>query len=147
LGMVYSFRGSVHYHHGGKHGIMQARHSTRGAKSSVSWTLKASRNWLSSTGTQQQSLLHTGQSLNIGNFKAHPHSDILPQTRPHLIVPLPMCQAFKHLSLWGCWGRRRESWREGNKQNMRNCSKELKHRKIEIHSLRWLKTHKESLIL
>jgi hypothetical protein len=24
LGLAYSFRGSVHYHHGGKHGIMQA---------------------------------------------------------------------------------------------------------------------------
>ena len=24
LGLTYSFRGSVHYHHGGKHGGMQA---------------------------------------------------------------------------------------------------------------------------
>jgi hypothetical protein len=24
LGLAYSFRGSVHYHHGGKHGSMQA---------------------------------------------------------------------------------------------------------------------------
>jgi hypothetical protein len=40
---------------------------------------------------------YTGHSLSIGDLKAHPHSDTLPPTRPHL----PMGQAFKHLNLWG----------------------------------------------
>jgi hypothetical protein len=45
---------------------------------------------------------HSGQSLSIGDLKAHPHSSTLPITRPHLlIVPLSMGQAFKHMSLWG----------------------------------------------
>ena len=45
-----------------------------------------------STGSQEECLIHTRQSLSMGgDFKAHPHSDALPLTRPHfLIVPLPM---------------------------------------------------------
>ena len=47
-------------------------------------------------------MCHTGSSLSIGDLKAYPHNDTLPPTRPHLlIVPLPMGQAFKHMSLWG----------------------------------------------
>ena len=50
---------------------------------------------------QKETVCHAGQCLNIGDLKAHPHSDTLPLTRPHLpILPLPMSQAFKHLSLW-----------------------------------------------
>ena len=45
---------------------------------------------------------HTG--LSIGDLRVHPHSDMLPPTRPYirthlLIVPLPMGQAFRHVSL------------------------------------------------
>jgi hypothetical protein len=44
---------------------------------------------------------YTGQSLNIRNLKAHPHSDTLPPTRPHLLImSLPVGQAFKHISLF-----------------------------------------------
>ena len=28
---------------------------------------------------------HTDKSLSLGDLKAHPHSDILPPTRPHLL--------------------------------------------------------------
>jgi len=43
---------------------------------------------------------HTGQNLSIGYLNAHPYSDTLPPTRPHLlIVALPMRQAFRHMSL------------------------------------------------
>ena len=35
-------------------------------------------------------------------MKAHSHSDMLPPTRPYLLImPLPMGWAFKHVSLWG----------------------------------------------
>jgi hypothetical protein len=40
--------------------------------------------------------------LSLLDLKTHFHSDILPPTRPHhLIVPLPIDQAFKCTSLWG----------------------------------------------
>ena len=45
--------------------------------------------------------VHTGYILSIGDLKVHPHNDTLPPTKTHLlIVPLPMGQAFKHMSLW-----------------------------------------------
>ena len=44
---------------------------------------------------------HTGLSSNMGTLKAHTHGDTLPPTRPQfLILPLPISQAFKHISLW-----------------------------------------------
>jgi hypothetical protein len=44
--------------------------------------LKAARKRLS---------FHTGQSMSMGNLKAHSHSDTLPPTRPCLlIVPQPV---------------------------------------------------------
>ena len=49
---------------------------------------------------QKETVYHIGSSLSIGDLKAHPHSDTLHPTRPYLlIVPLPMGQAFKHMSL------------------------------------------------
>ena len=72
------FQSSVHYHHGGKLGSVQADVVQKGI------------------------VCYTGHSLSIGDSKACPHSDTLPPTRPHLlIVPLPKGQAFKHMSLWG----------------------------------------------
>ena len=32
-----------------------------------------------------ETVYHTGCSLSLGGLKAHPHSDILPLTRPHLL--------------------------------------------------------------
>ena len=40
---------------------------------------------------QEETILHTGQSLSIVDFKDYLQSDILPPTMLHLlIVPLPM---------------------------------------------------------
>jgi len=45
---------------------------------------------------------YTGQSLSIETSKTAPIVTHFLPTRPHLlIVPLPMGQAFKHMSLWG----------------------------------------------
>ena len=50
----------------------------------------------------EETVSHTGYRLNIGELKSHPHSDTLPVTRSQLlIVPLPVEQPFKHLSLRG----------------------------------------------
>ena len=52
--------------------------------------LKATKRRLSSTGGQEEALIHTGQSLSIGgDLKTHPHSDTLPSTRPHLFPTRP----------------------------------------------------------
>ena len=49
---------------------------------------------------QKETVCHTGTSLSIYDLKDHPHNGTLPPTRPHpLIVPLPMDQTFKHMSL------------------------------------------------
>ena len=90
LGLAYSFRGLVHYHHGRKHGSIQADMVLEEPRI-LHLDPKAPRRRLS---------FHTGQSLNIESLKAHSHSDTLPPTRPHLpVVPLPVGQALKHESM------------------------------------------------
>jgi hypothetical protein len=62
-----------------------------------------------SEGSQEEGLDPHWAELEHRNLKAHPHSDTLPPTRPHLlptrpyflIVSLTMGQAFKHMVLWG----------------------------------------------
>ena len=45
--------------------------------------------------------LHTSENLSMGDHKALPNSDTLPPTRLYLpIMPFPMEQAFKHMSVW-----------------------------------------------
>jgi hypothetical protein len=46
---------------------------------------KAAIRRLYSAGSQKGLKYHAGQSLSIRDLKAHPHSDILPPTRPHLL--------------------------------------------------------------
>ena len=85
LELAYSFRGLVHYHHGGKHGNTQANMGLEMEQSSPS-LLESS---------QEETLIHSGRSLTIGALKAGLFSDILLPIRPHLlVVPLPM-------NLWG----------------------------------------------
>ena len=49
---------------------------------------------------QKETVYHTRCSLNIGDIKTHPHSDILPPIRPHLLIAaLPMG---KHLNTCVC---------------------------------------------
>jgi hypothetical protein len=51
---------------------------------------------------QQGPIYHIACNLTIWDLRAHPHSNTVPPTRSHLlIVPLPMGQAFTHMSLWG----------------------------------------------
>ena len=87
-GLAYSFRSLVHYHHGGKHGSIQA--------DMVQLELRVLH-------LELQTQLRDYVTLSIksrGDRKAHHHSDALPPARPHLIiVPLSMSSAFKYRSL------------------------------------------------
>ena len=65
LGLASSFRGSVYYHHGGKHGSMQAGLVP---EKFYFFILQAAR-----------------RSLSIGGFKTYLLSDTLLSTRPHLL--------------------------------------------------------------
>ena len=58
MGLAYSFRGSVHYHHGGKHGIMQADMVLEESRV-IYLDLKAARRSLSSAGNQEEGLSYT----------------------------------------------------------------------------------------
>jgi hypothetical protein len=89
--MAYRFRGSVCYHHGGKQGSTPADIMLE-ELTVLHLDLKAAKRRLS----------YIRQSLSTRRpLEAHPHSDILPPTRPHLLVgPLPRGQAFKYRSLW-----------------------------------------------
>jgi hypothetical protein len=86
LGLAYRFRGSVHYHHGGKHGCVQAGLELEEWRI-LHFVLKATRRlWI--TLTRIKHMYETSNS--------HVHSDTLPLTRPHpLIVPLPTSSIFK----------------------------------------------------
>ena len=96
-----SFRGLVHYHYSRKHGSMQADMALQGLRV-LHFDPKAARRRLFSAGSQEKTILGTGQSLSIGDLKAHLHSDTLPPIRPRLlIVPPPHGHAFKYMNLWG----------------------------------------------
>jgi hypothetical protein len=62
LGLGYSFKSLVHYYHGGKHGSMWAE--VLEELRILQLDPKATRRRLSSTGSQQENVFHTGQSLN-----------------------------------------------------------------------------------
>jgi hypothetical protein len=73
LGLVYSFRGSVYFHHGRKRANVQADVELEEMRV-LHLDLKAAR-----------ILIHTGQSLNIGRIlKAHPDTDTFLSTWRHL---------------------------------------------------------------
>ena len=70
--LAYSFRGLVHYHHGRKHGNIQA-----------DVVLEEPRiPHLDLQEARRRLEFYTGQSLSKGDLKAHPHSDTLLPTRP-----------------------------------------------------------------
>jgi hypothetical protein len=56
LGLAYSFRGLVYYHHDGKHGSVQVDLVLPGAESSTSWSTKGD-GLLQAAGRR---LFHTG---------------------------------------------------------------------------------------
>ena len=77
LGLAYSFRGSVHYHHGRKHGSLAGSHGAgEGTESEGAQLLQAPRRGSESL---------TGQSLSIGDLKAHPLNDTLHPTKSHIL--------------------------------------------------------------
>ena len=98
LGLAYSFRGSVYYHHGRKHGSIQADtvlgKELRVLHPSAS-SSKGSRRRRLSTESQEEAPIPHWAELEHKNLKVHPHSDTLPPTRPHLLrVPLPVPNIF-----------------------------------------------------
>jgi hypothetical protein len=99
LGLAYSFRGSVRYHHGGKHSSMQADMVLEKTREFYIWILRHPEETVHQAARRRLEF-YTRQSLSLGDLKAHPHSDTPPPTRPHLlVVPLPVGQAFKPMSL------------------------------------------------
>jgi hypothetical protein len=90
LGLAYSVRGLVHYHHGKKHGgSVQADRVQEKEMRILHLDPKAA----------ERDCVHVC-SLSIYNLNTHLHSDPLPPARPYLLIaPVPMGQAFKHRSL------------------------------------------------
>ena len=97
MGLAYNFRGSVHDHHGGTHDSIQADLVLKEPRV-LHFDPKAVRTRLSFTSSQEEALDPHWAELE----QRDPHSGTLPPTRLHLlIVPLPMGQSLKHVSLWG----------------------------------------------
>jgi hypothetical protein len=85
-----SFRGLVHYHHGGKHGIFQADLVLEEPRVLHLYLKAAGED--SSASRQEETIFPTvcSWSLYMYEFSNAPTSTLLP-TRPHLlIVPLPI---------------------------------------------------------
>jgi hypothetical protein len=74
LRLAYSFRGSVHYHHGRKHGTMQADLVLEALKGPIVLylDLKAARRRVSSPGTQEEGLFYIGRSLSTSRLSNPP---------------------------------------------------------------------------
>jgi hypothetical protein len=99
------FRGSVYYHHGRKHGSIQADTVLERELRVLRLDLKAA---------EREPVHYTGSGLSVRDLKGHPHSDSLPPKRPHLlIVPLPMDQAYKHVNLWKLYLFKPPQWVRG----------------------------------
>ena len=74
LGLAYSFRGLVHYHHGKKYGGMQADMVLEKELRALHLDLRAAEGDYDGRS-----------SWSILDIKAHLHSDTLPPTRSHLL--------------------------------------------------------------
>jgi hypothetical protein len=85
VGLAYSFRDSVHDHHGRKHSGRQADTVLEKELRVLHLEWKAVRQRMSSEGSQE-TLFHTGWSLSIGDLKDHPYSDTLLPTRLYLLI-------------------------------------------------------------
>jgi hypothetical protein len=70
LGLAYSFRGFIHYHHGRKQGILQVDMVLEELRV-LYLDPKASRRGLSSPGSQEENFPWPGQSLNTGPQSPH----------------------------------------------------------------------------
>jgi hypothetical protein len=90
IGASLQFRSLVHSHHGEKHGCAQ-----------TDMVLQKELRVLHLDPWAAGDCSHSGCSWNIGNLKAHPHSNTLPPTTPYfLIVPFPMAK-HSNMRLWG----------------------------------------------
>ena len=78
LGLAYSFRGSVHYHHVRKHGSVQADMRLE----RIYILICRQQETVFHRQTEGGSLLHWA----LGDLKAHLQSDTFPSTRPHLLI-------------------------------------------------------------
>jgi hypothetical protein len=76
LGLAYSFRCSVHYHHGEKHSCVQA-----------DLVLKEPRALHLDPKAARRLSFSLGGSWAFRNLKACLHSDTLPPVRPYLFQP------------------------------------------------------------
>jgi hypothetical protein len=74
LGLTYRFRGSVHYHHGRKHGSIQA-----------GMVLEKELRVLIQRQPEETVSSSLGRAWALRDLKACPHSDTLPSQRPHLL--------------------------------------------------------------
>lgn len=91
MGLDYGFRGSVHYDHDGKHGIVKA-----------DLVLEEPKVLHLDSKAVRHTPLKWAESLSIGDLKGHHYRKAPPPTKPGiLIVPFLMGQAFKHMNLWG----------------------------------------------
>ena len=71
LGLAYSFRGSVHYYYGGKHGIMQVDLMLEEPRV-LQINGKAARRRLSFASCQKQAFFCTGSSLSTKRPQSQP---------------------------------------------------------------------------
>ena len=76
--LAYRFRGSVRYHHSGKHGSIQADMVLEKELRVLHLDPKAA----------EGDCLSYSIELSICDLWAHLHSDILPPTKPHLLIVL-----------------------------------------------------------
>jgi hypothetical protein len=70
IGLAWSSRSAVHYHHGGKHGSVQAGLVLVQELRVLHLDPKAARKRLSSAWNQEEGHFCTGQSLSRGSLKA-----------------------------------------------------------------------------
>jgi hypothetical protein len=77
LGLPYSFRGSVHYHHVGKHGSVQADMVLEEPRV-LYRDLKTTRRRLDSAGSQGEGLIPHWTEHEHRSLKTHLSSDTLP---------------------------------------------------------------------
>jgi hypothetical protein len=85
LGLAYRFRYSGHYHHGRKHGSLQADVELEKLLRGLYLDLKAARKRLYRQGIRRRLRFQNGWSLSMWHLEGCLHSDALPSTKAHLL--------------------------------------------------------------
>ena len=94
LGLAYSFRGSVHYHHGRKHGSMQAYLVLEKELRILHLGPEAARKRLSHTGVEPEH-----RRPQSPHFLQQGHTSSNNATPPNSVTPHG--QVLRHTNLWG----------------------------------------------